>query len=149
MSPMRVPSVGLTCLTATTRPAAALLLLLAFWPAAAPAGLVTIDRVVGANDLTLDRQVIQDLSPLPGHTFGDTLSATATAVTLSAGDTLQFRLVLQEPLRFAVSPTVAGVNAFFGGPGGVDLRLSLQSSGSSTAIQQTTFAGPTVSLISP
>src|SRR3712207_4250985 len=86
--------------------AAAVLSAAGAWPApAARADVVTIDRVAGADDVKFEREVIEDLSPLPGVNFFDSLHVAARVpVEVDGGDTVRFRVRLEEPLRFEVSP---------------------------------------------
>jgi hypothetical protein len=113
-------------------------------------GVITIDRTVNPADVLLTRDVLLDLSPLPGQTFLDTASITdGTAVMLTGGDTLNVRVALHDPLRFAVNPSVASVIPLFGGPGAVRFALKLQNSATSLNLRNTGFAGPSLSLLIP
>jgi hypothetical protein len=113
----------------------------------APAAIVTISRSVGPEDLTHQRRVIDDLSPLPGVTFQDTLSTGAPAVTVSGGDTVVFELGLRDPARFAVSPNVA--SDVFTQPGSVSVHLDLLSSAAATSVQRHVFVATPPSLDDP
>jgi hypothetical protein len=111
---------------------------------------ITIDRSgVNSGDVVLTRDVVHDLSPLPGQTYVDMASIAAAApVTLAPGDTLDVRVILSEPLRFAVDPSVASVVPLFGA-GTIRFALKLQSSATSANVHNTGFAAPTLSLLSP
>jgi hypothetical protein len=122
-------------------------LLVALSARPAPAAIVTISRSIGPEDLTRERRVIDDLSPLPGVTFQDTLSAGAPAATMSGGDTVMFELVLRDPTRFAVSPDVA--TDVFSQPGSVSVHLDLLSSASATSVQRHVFVATPPSLADP
>jgi hypothetical protein len=112
-----------------------------------PAAAITVDLVVGREAVAADRQAYEDLSPLPGRTYVDTLTVTAPPVTAVGGDTVNYRVRLREPLRFAVGPNI--VTGVAGTTGGVGFRFFLQTSAPATSTGTTPFAGGPVMLTDP
>jgi len=111
--------------------------LLAAWPTVSGAAVVTVDELATPEEVRTSREVIVS-GPLSFKTFIDRLSVPAPAVTLTGGDTLNFRLALDPASRFAIS-TIAQV---------FSVGIEMQSSPGGTAAER---AGddPTVVLLAP